>query len=446
MAVALGCQPPPSFELRWSIGPDGPLLQAAQCSRVGLRQLQLLTYEINRDSGIQTLAAVDNVPCFPSTFDDSESTFDGPSVADGDYVVALRGLKNVPTPTPWIDTLAPLPSTCNAFTLDDPRACPPCPLDAAGCLEGFGVCDCQSLTVERQEDREVVDFILDPPLPCDDGIDNDRDGRVDLDDPSCLVQASCAPTATSCPPDEGTPVARNAVSVDFRWLGVPESETPAGLCEALGVAAINLVLEAPDGTDVFMTQAPCDPQTAAGRYIAADQPPGLYTLEATAVDVDNAILTEAIRAPVELTAGPGAVEIAFWGEDFVDPIRGSSTLSLCQGIDSAITHARVRVVGLRGQDTGVVDTEGQALDGTTRPCEPTVTEPLTFGLYAVQATFLAGDEPCFDFGDASVPLWPGLATTVLPPIALGGDGCPQCLYDGHCDAQEICLGSECVAR
>ena len=62
------------------------------------------------------------------------------------------------------------------------------------------------VTVTVGELVTVPGSVFLPRLPeCSDGVDNDRDGRVDLDDPDCAGDAEgeheCVPTASGTCPD-----------------------------------------------------------------------------------------------------------------------------------------------------------------------------------------------------------------------------------------------------
>lgn len=452
LLVAGACGYTPAFEARWSVDRSArtdflgealaPLVRSEQCSRVGLKHVELLTYADRVDG--RRLIAISDAPCFPGDFVDPQATFGGPELADGDYVIALRGVQNHPDRSPWIGT-APLPAECTGAGLHDPLRCQPCNAEGTACLPGFDACTCGRVTVRAADDTPVVEFVLPAPPECGDGIDNDADGRTDVHDEGCTVTPTCPPGVATCPASESTPAPRNALALDVRWLGVAESEVPRGTCMQLGVSELHLTVTQ-DEQPVWEGSVPCDARGPEDRLLALDLPPATYTIEVRTRDATGEERTAPRTLERSLVTGPNALVLEFWGDDFVEPLVGAATIALCEGTDPAITHARIEVLAPRGETASVVDTEGRPLDGGILPCETLVTEPLTFGLFAVEATLLAGDVECFATGDAKPRLWPGTTTAILAPEVLGGEGCPACLYDVHCGAGEVCLGSQCQPR
>lgn len=452
LLVASGCGVTPAFEARWSLDRGAradfagelpvPLADAEQCSRAGLRHLELLTYDTSTEA--RTLVSLQGAPCFPGGFEDPETTFGGPALADGDYVVVLRGVQNHPQRSPWVTTV-PLPPECAGAGLDDPSRCQPCNAEATACLPGFDVCTCRSVTVRAADEAPIVDFVLSAPPECSDGIDNDGDGRTDADDESCEVARTCPPGTATCLPSESTAVERNTLVLEVRWLGVPESEVPQGTCTHLDVSTVTVSL-ARDGEIVWEGSVPCDARSLEDRVFTLDLPPATYAVGVVTYGGDGEERTVPRSLELSLLPGPNPLPLEIWGEEFVEPLVGAATLALCEGTDPVITHARVEVLGPRGLAAEVVDAEGRPLDGSILPCTSIVTEPLTFGLFAVEATLMAGDVECFGTGSSKPRLWPGAVTPILAPEVLGGEGCPACLYDVHCGPAEVCIASQCQPR
>lgn len=173
LAVAgalIGCAEDPSFQLSWRIVADEAVIDTAdapelrsvkQCSEAGIEKVRL------------EVRGVDDVPsslprfthdyaCFPPSFGDGEP-IDGPTLDPGDYELALIGLRR--NGGEW--------------------SCPGVD-DEGNAIEVGCVRDTGSVTVSEGALPEL-EFLLHAPVQCDDGVDNDRDGRVDSSDPACLL-------------------------------------------------------------------------------------------------------------------------------------------------------------------------------------------------------------------------------------------------------------------
>lgn len=212
------CAEPPSYALRWTIeGKDG--VSAANCAESGLFQVRARIFS---QPGIFVDERV--YPCFSEALEGDEGRVSGSTLDPGHYAIELRGIDRASRP--WDD----------AILIVDPdqaehRGCAP---EGPGpeCRPNERVCDCMRLDVDADGLGTVVDgvaqggedgdpptlvFSLDPPGECEDGIDNDRDGRVDEGDPSCLVAFGDG--------TEGLPVGVTELQLDLSLLGNSPLET-----------------------------------------------------------------------------------------------------------------------------------------------------------------------------------------------------------------------------
>ncbi|MFV8750487.1 hypothetical protein ACNOYE_08035 [Nannocystaceae bacterium ST9] len=170
LAALAGCAEEPSFQLAWRISDDPAisdpadapaLLTVKQCSEVGIEKVRL---EVRRpgDSPISLPRLSRDYGCFPGAFAEGEPT-DGPALGPGEYELELIGLRR--NGAEWL---------CPGV---DDQGNP----TEVGCVRASG-----SVTV-REGELPVLEFLLDAPIQCDDGVDNDRDGRVDGSDPACVL-------------------------------------------------------------------------------------------------------------------------------------------------------------------------------------------------------------------------------------------------------------------
>ncbi len=168
-----GCADEPSFQLAWRIATDPTLtdpsdapelISVQQCSEVGIEKVRL---EVRRpgDSPISLPRLTRYYACFPNPFDAAEP-IDGPTLGPGEYELELIGLRR--NGSEWL---------CPGVD-DEGNAV------EVGCVRASG-----SVTVSEGALPELA-FLLTAPIQCDDGVDNDRDGRVDGSDPACVLGES----------------------------------------------------------------------------------------------------------------------------------------------------------------------------------------------------------------------------------------------------------------
>ena len=183
MTITLSaCAEKPSFELRWRVTDDSEQLQQAvdslpllstaiDCSEHGLSKIRL---ETHRDDG--TIADRREFACFPQEFESGDPV-PGPALDPGTYTLHLSALRR--GGDPW---------QCN----------PKAPVDGQDCDplfhydEATGDCDpcigraLASIELSKDGELDIQEFAFLTPPQCNDGIDNDGDGRIDELDPACL--------------------------------------------------------------------------------------------------------------------------------------------------------------------------------------------------------------------------------------------------------------------
>lgn len=157
-----GCADEPGVELRWTIHDDAagdevaPLVSVQQCAEVGIERFRLDAYALPRLPSDLPAESI-SFPCFPRVFGNPDAFLDGPTLAPGDYELELIGLRRNGLEWSCGDELVPLP-----------------------CARSSG-----ELSVSAS-DPGRAEFVVAPPPQCDDGVDNDRDGRVDANDLGCI--------------------------------------------------------------------------------------------------------------------------------------------------------------------------------------------------------------------------------------------------------------------
>lgn len=157
-----GCAEEPGVELRWAIHDGGgedevaPLVNVQQCAEVGIERFRFDAYALPRlPSDLPSESR--SFPCFPSVFGNPDAFLDGPTLAPGDYEIELIGLRRNGLEWSCGDELAPLPCARTSAELS-----------------------------VSASDPGRLDLVVAPPPQCDDGVDNDLDGRVDANDLGCI--------------------------------------------------------------------------------------------------------------------------------------------------------------------------------------------------------------------------------------------------------------------
>jgi hypothetical protein len=477
LAGLAACQEPPSYRLRWAI--DGrEMLDASACSESGLFQMRARVY------GAPGVLVDERVyPCFPTALRDPEGTVGGVALPPGSYAIELRGVDR--TGDPWdgeaVASLDPdVPEHLGCMREGDAIECRPTEL----------VCACQRLVVtdprapmadapeatvvEEGATVELPEFDLVAPPECEDGIDNDRDGLVDVNDPSCNVDFGDG--------SEAVPVGVTELRVTLSLLG----HNPAVTCASVPLRRLRLSIEGEAGPEVVLEE-PCvldQPYLVSLRL-----PAGPTTFSVVGVDSAGEPVTVSKMFEAEISPIGGTVQESFdFGpDDFLEPIvreirvrpamvsevgpaadlrysceprvlvaANETTEAVLEG---SLSLAQLRVHLLNGHggplEAPAALDDGTVLDGPTVidcPSELTlVTEPLEWGSYSLELEALSAEgEVCFSNVGAPALMSPGGMGGMYLPRVYGDDGkvpasCQDCQVDADCGLEDelFCADNVC---
>jgi hypothetical protein len=480
LAGLTACQEPPSYRLRWAL--EGrEMLDASACAESGLFQMRARVY------GAPGVIVDERVyPCFPEALRDPEGTVGGTALPPGRYAIELRGVDR--TGDPWDD---------EALGSFEPDAA-----EHAGCsTEGSVVecrptelvCDCQRLevvaagasgsatdaeatVVEEGATVELPELVLVAPPQCVDGIDNDRDGLVDVNDPSCNVDFGDG--------TEAVPVGVTQLRVALTLLG----NNPVVTCASVPLRQLRLSIVGETGSEIVLEE-PCQldqPYLASLRL-----PAGPTTFSVVGVDSAGEPLTvvETFEAEISPTGGTVEHSIDFGPDDFLEPIvreirvrpamvsevgpeaqlrytchprvlvEANATAGQEEVLEGSLFLDRVRVHLLNGHggplDAPAALDDGTVLDGpTVVDCETNlelVTEPLEWGSYSLVLEALSAEgEVCFSNVGAPALMSPGGMGGMYLPRVYGDDGtvpasCHDCEADADCglEGELFCVDNVC---
>lgn len=264
LALATACAEDSSFVLRWQVGRSEaeaalPLRSVRQCSDLGLGFVRVVTLDYDGNE-------VDRreFPCFPDEFKQPDGAAPGPELAAGDYYVTVLGLTRRGLTRPDLD--------------------PEDPSDPEPVLARAGL----KVTVRSKGEGALVDdFRLIGADECADGIDNDRDGSVDLADPPCREGQV----------REDLDLSGALFTFEAQLLG---GDNPRATCSNLGLASFRITL---DGDAAGARTIPC---TTTVQSFSADLPPGEHSWTVEGLDRDGAAVTEALSDPQAATFTVGA--------------------------------------------------------------------------------------------------------------------------------------------
>ncbi|MCA9680900.1 MAG: hypothetical protein KC457_01790 [Myxococcales bacterium] len=418
----LACGEAPSYQIGWRIAdadgitnPDtvSELRTVKQCSEVGLSLI-----EVTALAGDGSVAHVSRFPCFPSPFADGDLV-DGPTLAPGDYTLSITGLRR--SGEVWDCTPDP-----NA----DPDIDPLCIAQASA----------QVSIAEGQ--LPAVEVVLLAPPQCDDGIDNDNDGRVDRQDRACQLDPEGNEDG-----DRGAVIFQLTTTMLDSQVVLPVN------------VRINYLQISVDGEEVYRASDSADLDLRLWPYrvplFSLSLEPGPHTLEVTALGgsgIADDPLTQTLSRDfvVDIEQGAYVVEQFDFGIDtFLQPIEDGFYLYLgqlpypgaeekhtltCQLLDgSTVEGLRLRVLDEDQQPLDALtlgfDTLG-GVDGAQgwidMPCQTSNfgSNDLPWGGYSLEAQGLRNGEVCFDqvYNGRIGPL-DGPA-----PLAPQGDGGAQRLF------------------
>jgi hypothetical protein len=445
-AAVVACAEPPSVRARWSlIDRDGEALAATSplhCTSLGINTVRMRIFD---ELGFY----IDDsfYACFANGFEDEDATVAGPALPPGRYAVEIRGVQR--NNEPWMPGLEDADLDGDP---DEPLA--ECSVDDPACDPRDIACDCDVL--EAREDRTVrlTAFELAAPDECIDGIDNDADGVLDAQDPSCIPGI--------VPGVEGNPVS----AVQFRVAVSLFGGNTAVDCAALGVTDLRARVCARDGDD---PQAPCPDEgsldtrlpcrTGDPSFFELVLAEGDYVLEMVAQGAADAPRTKVERFDVEVGEGAGAfvpVALDLGPADFDPQIvapAGFGVRLADDGVPGGRGCASTGEVEMTELELELRDAHGGALaepvllamnqtdarfeglplDGTPSPC-PTAaltTVPQVWGGWSLRVVARnAAGTVCFSTdgtgpggADAPLQLAPSSIAVVVPHV-LDADGNP----------------------
>ena len=488
-----GCTEDPSFTVRWKLaasadglGDAQPPKDRAECSLMGIDQVRVQTYNVTGD---RVLVDERDYACF------SDGVADGPALPAGVYDLEIFGLRRSGTEWSCVD----LPLTDQAISAhancepgdawcdcgeddacDDHLTCVP-RVDHPTCTSGDGE-ECRycipcpareraQIEVRDDETAAVDNVVLIAPRECDDGIDNDRDGRTDGADSACIRD----PFASEA--DDST----DAVFV----IGATFFDaSPVVGCFELGIERFDLTIER-DGELIVRRNEPCGLRIAP---FALFLDAGDYALSLKAVStygplvqrpLERLDLTEALT--IDFTVDPAAGSFiehvfAFEPENFLTPVESATgfffqfafqpdddettSRGTCEGTapagssNLAVEELKVTVYDRDGnpmaQDAlGLAGTaEGDAIRFPC-PSAGVLTDTLLWGNYSATIEALSGGETCFAT-ESPEPLAPRTRVTVtLPRVLVDGapsPACWDCSVDADCkESAPRCVDHVCVA-
>ncbi|HET6585386.1 MAG TPA: hypothetical protein VFG69_18135 [Nannocystaceae bacterium] len=503
LAAALpACKDTPSFRLRWdlqgrldpTLDPVPPLSEepalpefepvsrAVQCSQVGVTAVRVRAID---EKGF--IASDDVYPCFAADFEDPEGMVEGPQLRPGAYALEVRGVQR--DLGSWIDrdlfeAAFDADGEYLGETICEPGA------HALGCLSYDLVCDCQEFTAVEDETFGGFDrFRLVAPGDCIDGIDNDRDGLLDVEDPGCsdrplqeLISGDCTNGVdddhdgrtdeldADCYIHEGGDVE----IVQFTLVPTVLDENPAATCGGVGITGFLVTAGVPGGEAFEVARASCD---LGSRSFFATELPAVG--ESLAIAVTALHGGEAITAPVDadVMVSPGSNAIVdlvvdFGEESFEPPLVKATTFSVAYrmhpdaedlrgscmaeptvGGTLAIDSWSLDFRDLAGAPVPGATLGGAPLDGTPIACRSAAvsTNALPWGGYTVSGEALAADGTvCFRSADA-VELAPsegnGGPTLVLERVLVEGvppPSCSDCAQDLDCGDGQSCVDGVCL--
>lgn len=476
----LGCTPPPSFELSWRLADDetddagAEPSSAGDCSMVGLSKVRVTTLPAGENLCSEIIVDERSYPCFPG----GGLPVAGPTLEPGAYTLVVQGLRRSGEPWP-----------CQA---DDPvLGCKP--EDDAPTCYARAVVDVEVGPEGTIVGDDLVSATLLEPLPCDDGIDNDGDGRVDGRDPGCFARVS----------GDGTTLPIELRREDDEE-GVTLFQTAVSLLDAEVIEPRNLGI---DSFELGFRVAPGDPITAIARVDEStldysnypfalpivddsDAPlePGTYEITMTALDAAGEPLSAAIEGFTDASVDPPIVETLtidegqsgyYFGEfvfeagDFLEPIvqpfafspdlvlnASDAALNACtlggedQTLDQLWIHVRdeggqtldAATLGLMGSADGAalmpVDEAGGWVSFAC-PSSLVRSEDLDWGSYEIEVQGRIGAEVCFETAEGPTDLAPqigGNAQIIELTRVFEGEAaaCPECMQDADCDGSKVC--------
>lgn len=491
----VGCTETPSFRVDWRLietedqSPEdaAPLTDITQCAAVGVTGVRVTTVP-KRASGETTLC---DTPVDQREFSCLEGgPVEGPTLEPGEYVVFVHGLRRAGEP--WAcavdvpqNVLVPILEDDGTPKLDEDGN--PTYESEEQCLPDDQPCYARA-TFELSVDESAsaspglsLVGLLTPP-ECDDGLDNDRDGKVDSQDPGCIIDASGIEAS-----ERGVTLFQTTVSfLDSRVV------LPANV----GVHALQLDVDGqPFATvgagELDVSRWPFGVPLLISRTLT----PGPHTLSMTAVGSQT--LTQAFEFDfdvIETNANYVVWDVGFTGDTFLEDIvlpfgfgkslllqpdsAPTSTCTLGGWVGNTripVERLRVRVRDENGQP---VDAAGLGLQGSYQlelgedsipilpvdeadgwvsfecPTANVRSQPLLWGHYSIEIEAQAGGDTCFELNpdedwlrelapQSTLDAQGFTLTRVDGPLA---PGCVECGENGRTCGDKICVDGLCVDK
>lgn len=422
MLALAGCGQPPSFELSWRIGDEldtAPQLTAVkQCADVGI-----FLVRVTISSGDQVVS-VDQYPCF--------SIVEGPALEPGEYTVEVEGLRR--NGEPW------------AF---DPE------LD----LEADRIAYASESVLVSEGLLPSIEVALRPPPECDDGIDNDRDGTVDGQDPGCGIA-----------PITGAPSEFNDADVTLFQLAVSFLGSAAIKPANVGVHSIRLEVDGALLGQISSSQLDDMQWPFRLPLLARDLEGDTHTLEVTPMGADGPMAeTRVFEFSTVDDQGTYVNEPFDFGSELflqpiIEPLAFGFVPDCTPGGTLVLDSMRIRV--LDENDTPVaVDLSGNTFVGGMVmpiigepqpegwitfgcPSSNVRSNPLTWGHYRIEAQARRADISCFETPPVDLAPQPFSAQTIpLERVMVDGQpACPECSNSLDCamTAGTTCIDGLCV--
>lgn len=458
----LGCTAEPTTALRWRLadaeGEAPALTSVTQCSSVGVASVRVSTLVGGTDLCSAVLVDEREYACLPEAFALGDPV-DGPALEPGDYAILVQGLRRSGDPWPCGTDDEELDCALDPELVETPGYC------VARALVEVSVDDSSRITSVNGEPLaadEPLEVVLEAPPECDDGIDNDGDGKVDGTDVACLLAPegpeSADASVTFFQPTVsflGTEGVK-PVNVEVNFLDVELDGEPLAYISRNQLDYSSWEYELPllfasleEGEHEFSI-------TGVRRFGLGDETP----------------VTQPLTRVFSTTAGFPPDNFDFASEDFLAPLvyPFALNLTLTLGPDSFSAYA-CELGGLAGpllerMWIRVTDEADIPLDAATLglnvaavdeaggwvsfDCPATIlrSAALDWGRYSIQVEGRIGGETCFESG-AAQPLLPQptSAQALMLDRVLDGaappPACQECINDDDCDAQ-LCSDGICV--
>ncbi len=421
-----GCGQPPGFEVSWTIESDAsdvaPLM-AKQCSDVGIFSVRVT---VERGGEI---ISVDEHACFAGAAE-------GPPLEPGEYEIEVEGLRR--SGEPW-------------------------DYDAKVDPERVAWAEAKVVAVEGSVPE--IDVVLIAPLECDDGIDNDRDGVVDEQDPGCGI------TTLNDEPREG-----NDAELTLFELSVSFLQSPVVKPSNVGVQSIRLTVDGELLASITESQLDLEQWPFRLPLISGEFEGAGHQLEVTPIG-GGVPVAEPVVFPFDVPPDAGTYvtgTVEFGAEDFSEPIVERLALlfepSCTPGGSLALERMWIRVVDENDQP---LDAAALGLTGNWGPpgmnmaivpvdeaggwisfeCPTSIVRSTTlaWGRYQIEAQARRAADVCFSLPQSDLAPQPNSAQTLVLARELAGDlpVCPECseaTAQTDCGGTQVCEAGLCVDK